>query len=72
MPGNEILPIQTHRQYMRIPASNVELYDEMLVVPEGFTQRFTKAYAEWKECQRILDKMVTGQDDNATTGESNS
>lgn len=57
---NEIIFIDDNQRFMFTPAKETS-QAHMLVVPEGFTWRFRKAFQEWKACQDIINKLMTGQ-----------
>ena len=44
------------------PAREIKPDTHMLVVPDGFMNRFRAAYKEFHECQNLINKLVTGQD----------
>jgi hypothetical protein len=61
MRGNEVIFVDNNQRFMWVPAK--ETADaEMLVVPQGFTERWHKAYHEWQHCQSIINQAMTGQD----------
>lgn len=68
MPESEVIFTEHHRQYMRIPARSIGLSDQRFDVPAGFAERYVKAYAEWRECQRVLEELT--ENGNSTDRQS--
>lgn len=60
--SNEVIFYDENKQFMFTPAREAKPDTHMLVVPEGFTERFRKAYKEWMECQNLVNILLTGQD----------
>lgn len=61
---NECIFVDNNKQYMYTPANQTS-QAEMVIVPPGFTNKFRAAYKEWMNCQEILTRAMTGQDNDS-------